>query len=251
MASINIENVLWAAGFFGHAALLYILLRKNRARTFPIFTSWIFFMLVRSMLLFAVRSLASKHVYFNVYWTAVVPDYILQLGVLYEICRLVLLPYKKSLPRIALYGLIVLVGGSAFVAFLMASSTHPSTVKLLYSILRFNLAFSLLRCGIFATITIFSDVLGLSWKHHVQRLALGLAVYSLGDVCVDAVRAVATPGAGIFGWIGYFRTLGYLAALAIWIFSFFEKEPARGTLSPEAEVFLGNLQRRLSVGRRA
>jgi hypothetical protein len=65
------------------------------------------------------------------------------------------------------------------------------------------------------------------------------------------VRAVVSPGAGVLGWIDYFRTLSYLAALAIWIFSFFEKEPARGTLSPEAEVFLGNLQRRLSVGRRA
>ena len=249
---MNSGNVLWAAGFLGHAALLFILLRKDRARSFPIFTSWIFFMLARSVLLFAVRSLASKHLYFNIYWSAVVPDYILQLGVLYEICGRVVLPYKKALPRMAIYGLIVLLGVSALIASLAASFAHPATIKLLYnSILRINLAFSLLRCGVFVAITIFSDVLGLSWKHHVQRLALGLAVYSIADVCDDAVHALSAPSAGVLNWIDYFRAVSYLAALAIWTFSFFQKEPARGTLSPEAKVFLGTLQRRLSVGRGA
>lgn len=252
MLSVNLDDGLWAAGFIGHAVLLFILLRKQRARSFPVFTAWIAFMLARTALLFAVRHWAGRQAYANVFFSAIIPDYVLQLAVLYEICRRVLRPYRGTVPRFALFGLALLLAVCILGAFLITYFVHPTAVRNFYaSILRLNLAFSLLRCGIFAAITIFADFLGLSWKHHVQRLAFGLAIYSIADVCADAVRAFALPSSGVLGWIDYVRIFGYLMALLVWNFSFFQNEPVRGTLSPEAEVFLGNLHRRLSIGRGA
>lgn len=252
MFSLNLDDGLWAAGFIGHAVLLFILFRKKRARVFPFFTAWVAFMFLRTILLFGVRHMGGKGAYFNVFWSAVIPDYILQAGVLYGVCFHVISPYKRAAPKIALYVLAVLVALGTMTAFWFASTASASAMHTVYGMIRrVNLGFSLLRCAIFVGITIFADVLGLTWRHHVQRLAAGLAIYSFADVLSDAVLIYAAPQTALANTIIHLHSFGYLMALLVWNFSFFQNEPVRGTLSPEAEIFLGNLHRRLSIGREA
>lgn len=248
---MNPTVVFWVAGFLAHAVLCFVLLRKGGFRSFPIFTGWIAFMLVRSIVLFIVSHWFGVRAYYNVYWSAVIPDYILQVGVLYEICRNVINAYRRSFPKTALYalGALVVLGSAASVS--LATMVDMAALQVGYAaILRLNLGFSLVRCAVFAAITLFADALGLNWRHHVQRLATGLAIYSLADLSTDAIRIFVQPGSMSDHALGYVGSAAYLTAVAVWTFSFFQEEPVRGTLSPAAEVFIGNLHRKFSLGRR-
>ena len=79
--------IRWVLGFIANIGLLYTILAKSRIVRFPIFSSVIAFQILRTMSLFAVRTLAGKRAYFDTYWSFAVIDYILQLCLIAEIAR--------------------------------------------------------------------------------------------------------------------------------------------------------------------
>jgi len=87
-----LDVVLWLASFLGDAALFVVLLCRHRSREFPVFTIMMGFETLLSPLLYAVYRSGSEYWYARVYWTSNLIDFVLQLGIIFEIVRIVLRP---------------------------------------------------------------------------------------------------------------------------------------------------------------
>src|SRR5277367_462599 len=87
-----LDNALWAASLIGHVALVIVLLTKKRARAFPVFTTFVAFGALRTVLLFFVLRDGSKEAYFLAYWITGFGDYVFQVALLFEIARDLLRP---------------------------------------------------------------------------------------------------------------------------------------------------------------
>src|SRR5882762_3959874 len=87
-----LDNVLWAASFIGHVALLCILMLRKRWRAFPVFTLYNAYHVIQTAVLFLVYHYGSRHAYGKSYWALAVGAFIFQLGWIYEIAKDVLRP---------------------------------------------------------------------------------------------------------------------------------------------------------------
>src|SRR6266568_5084280 len=167
-------SYLGAAGLAGQAALLFVLFFRKQAASFPVFTAWIGYLTLETFGLIVFRNFASNHSYFVAYWAGAIPDYVLQLALLYEIARSVLLPNHRRTPAKAFWILGVLVFLSLLITIFVVSHARHDTLSMINSAIeRTNLTFSLLRCLLFASITIFADLLadGFCYRLLVDNLA--------------------------------------------------------------------------------
>ena len=86
------DEALWAAGLVGNAVLFAALILRQRWRGFPVFSVLIGFYVARTVLLFAMYRYSSAIWYARVYWFAASMDFGLQLGVVWEVARIVMRP---------------------------------------------------------------------------------------------------------------------------------------------------------------
>ena len=86
------DKILWAVGFVSTALLLAVLLARSRWREFPVFTAYAAFGVTRTIALFFIYSHGWRTLYAAVYWSALLLDFALQLGIAVEIARIVLRP---------------------------------------------------------------------------------------------------------------------------------------------------------------
>lgn len=250
----NIDNVLFLASLTGQAVLLVALLRRKLHKEFPIFFAYIAYVLVTDPLLILWMRLlhvpsgamASSPMYFRAFFAFKVPEYMLGLGVLFEVGRNVLLPVKRSLPSgsLVVFGVLMLVAGC--VTYFLAA--HSSSGALLTSMgglyITVSLTNAILRVACFLVIAIFAQMLGIGWKNHVMQLATGLAFYGAVDLIVRMAHAMLSSGtnAGIyytqFRLLDQFRVISYLSTLIFWCWSFTRQEAPRKEFSPQMAGFL-------------
>ena len=87
-----LDNLMWAAGFLGHVALLFVLLIRRRWEQFPILTCFAAYEAMVTITLFLVSRYGSQHAYAITYWVFGAGDILFQLGLIFEISRTVLRP---------------------------------------------------------------------------------------------------------------------------------------------------------------
>ena len=85
-------QVLWAAGLLEIAALFFVLLIRERWRTFPVFTSWIGFQVLRAIVFYPIYRYGDHAIYALVYWSTAAIDLVLQIAIVFELARIVLKP---------------------------------------------------------------------------------------------------------------------------------------------------------------
>jgi hypothetical protein len=239
-----LDNILWAAGFIGHAALLLVLLSRGRWRQFPVFTCLSAYEALASITLFLVSSHGTKHGYFVTYWVFAACDILFQLAIIFEIARVVLRP-TGSWVRDARSSFILAGAVGAAVALGLCLVVKPlgSSTLGIWEI-RGNLFTALLDCELFLAMLYASNRLGLEWRNHVMGLAQGLTAYAFGAVASDMAHM-------ILGWSHEFLVLDhllmclYLAVLVYWIFTFWRPEPERAPLSSEMKDYLVALHSRV------
>ncbi|HEY0794674.1 MAG TPA: hypothetical protein VGD64_02725 [Acidisarcina sp.] len=250
----NIDSVLFAASLAGQVILLLVLYKRKLYKEFPIFFVYVAYVLATDPLLILwmhllhipSAELASSPMYFRAFFTFKVPEYILGVGVLFEIGRNVLLPVRRSLPSgsLVLFGLLMLVGGG--ITYLLAA--HSASGKLLTSMggiyITVALTNAILRIACFMVIAIFAQMLGIGWKNHVVQLVTGLAFYGAVDLIVRMTHARLSSGANVGTYIIQFRLLdelrviSYLSTLTFWCWSFTRQEAPRKEFSPQMAGFL-------------
>ena len=238
----GLDGVLWALGIVGEVLLIGILFFRGLQRIFPIFTAYLFWVLISDpILLFVGYNPHNKLTYTQVYFVFSVVQFFLELSVLIEIGANVLRPAKGSLPKtglMVLAGFILVIGivGFFFATHLNAATlTHPRTTFVA------DCTMAILRLATFLVIAALAQVLGLGWKNHVLQLASGLAFYAAVTLIVELAHSNLRGGpdyASQFYALDRLRVAGYLCSLSYWCFAFVRKEAPRKEFSPQMAQLL-------------
>ena|SRR5215469_4701046 len=239
-----LDNVLWAAAFVANVALLLVLVRKERWREFPVFTSWIMFQVLLNFALFSIYRYGSARLYEIVYWSSVVLDFALQIGVVFEMARIVLRPtgtwLRDARSRFLLFGSLgaLLAAGIAFVV-------HPSAYGSLDAWeIRGNLFTSMCICELFLVMMMSANRLGLQWNHHVMGLSRGLTAWAMVSFCVDALQGLLGR-APVFTMLDQTRNIAWIGAVIYWSVIFWKPQAERLPLSPAMQKYLIELHARV------
>jgi hypothetical protein len=239
-----LDNALWAASLFGHAALLLIVIVRRRVREFPVFTLFVASEVFRTSLLFFVFRYGTKHGYFLAYWITGFANYLFQVALIFEIGRNVLRPTGRwvleARKSFLMWGAVGLS-----VAAIMASEVGPLQSKGLdLWDTRVTIFTALMTCGLFLAMVTAANRLGLRWRSQVFAIGQGLFLWAfislLGDV-----------GHTALGWnrdfilFDYVRMFTYLAVLLFWNITFWLPERERAELSPDIRAYLVAAHERL------
>jgi hypothetical protein len=239
-----LDNILWAAGFVGHVALLVVLLVRGRWRVFPVFTWLIGYQALVTAVLFLISRNGSRHAYAVAYWTTAGGDFVFQLALIFEIARVVLRPTgtwvrdaRASFVTAGTIGAVI-----AFVLCLTVKPLIPSALSVWE--VRGDLFTALLTCELFMAMLYASNRLGLEWRNHVMGLAQGLTAWAFIAMASDLAHIV-------LGWsreflvLDHFLMFVYLGALVYWIVTFWLPERSRAPVSAEMRDYLVALHSRV------
>ena len=239
-----LDFALWAANCLGEAVLFTILIYQRRWREFPVFTALIGYEAVILAALYLTYLCCSQVWYARIYWSYALFDFFLQLGVIWEIARIVLRPtgtwVRDARKQFILWG----TAGILLAAALPWLVTPPAATLLHRWEVRGNLFTSLVICELIAVVTRTSKSLGLGWRNHVMALGNGWTAWAVVAILVDGLHSY-------FGAERYFRELehvrmfAYLAALSYWMVQFWLEEPARQPISPELSAYIQALHMRI------
>jgi hypothetical protein len=242
-----LDELVAVVGLLAEIVLLVILLVRRQYVGFPLFTLYVAFNLLSDIGVAVVAAAYPIHTASFLAFTLLPLQYLLDLGVLFEIGCKVLRPSRSSLPvgSIRVFvGLMVvaLVGGT-----LLAWQFHDSANKLLAIKRPLDLTDSFLRMLMFVAIAGFAQILGIGWKDKVLQLATALSFASAADLIVSlAVRHAAR-----FSDLDPIRGFAYLLELVFLVWVFTTKELPRREFSPQMERFLVTLAGRAKVARTA
>ena len=241
----KLDDVLWAVGFIGHAALLCVLVLRGRSKAFPIFTLLIGFDTLLTIGLYFLYAHGAQLWYGRVYWTYAVVDFALQIGVVLEMAWIVLKPtgawVRDARKQFVTWALV----GSAMAAILAWGVSPPGLEGMAAWEVRGSLFTSMVTCELVLAMALSSTRLGLGWRSHVMALGEGLAVWSLVAVAVDGLQSFL-GSAQQFAILDHVRMLVYCAALGYWIVQFWLPEPVRRPISPELHNYILALHRKVT-----
>lgn len=244
MAFSTLDDVLWAAGFIGHVALTSVLLVRGRSREFPIFTSFVAYQALTSVLLFLVHAYGIRKGYFLAYWITGFGNYLYQVAVIYEIARDVLRPTGRWVIE-ARRSFFLWSGLGLVVAVVLASQLgQPQSKGLNLWDARVTVFTAMLTCELFLAMSTAANRLGLQRRSYVVALGLGLTVWA----CVALVEDFAHAALGWdreFAGLAHVDEIVYLLVLGYWIAVFWLPEKARAPLSPEMRQYLLALHQRV------
>lgn len=253
------DQALWLAGFLGEVTLATVLFTRREYRRFPIFLAWLVLLIALDPILFLLTKYASNLTYYKVYPLTQILDFGLQSGVLIELAHSVLRPER---PRISnrLIGFIVGVTSVAFLAALIWILNQTSESQRVFQAFAraqdLNFVFAFLRLMLFAIIAGCSQMLGITWRNHVIRLAAGLAFYSAVSVIIQLSlshlpQSNAESYLFSYSLLNHTQVIAYLCALAFWVWSFVQKDAPRREFTPQMQrilVTISKAARRDRVG---
>lgn len=239
MGQQEIDSIIMFAGYIATVALVVVMIYRGLNKSFPIFTCYLVYGLITDPLLYWILS-HKPDLYPTAFAVFSATDFTFQLGVLLEIAMNVIRPVKRSLPPhiIWVLGLFLLVASvvSGAIAFKVLPHSTPSHFVDAIQ-MRMSLGMALLRMGIFVSIAVFAQLLGIGWKNHVLQLATGLAFYSAVSLIVETAHSRASLGPQ-FHALDQMVAASYVSTLLFWIWSFAQQEVARKEFSPQMQNFL-------------
>jgi hypothetical protein len=241
------DRCAWAAGLCGQILLLLVLLIRRRAKSLPIFTVYIAWSVLSTVVLTVVLLHQSQRVYFYAYWYTVFIDEALQLLVFYELAVHVFCPTGSwaSDVRRTFFGL---VGASTLLAFLLTWLAHPvARLPIQTFLLRSNFFSAALLSELFVGTMVLSVTVGLPWKTHVARIAQGLGAFSITCVAMDIASNYVGIGRDthIFNKLGRLQVLAYVTCEIYWIVTLWQDAPAPRELLEAVRMKLYTLQRQV------
>lgn len=207
-----LQHVIWSAGLAGHVVLLAVLVSGGRARRFPLFTSLIFFEIVRTLALSYIVGHLPAHVLSTAVFGLDAAEIFLEFATLAELVLNVLAPLDRF-RRISL-ALLLLFSGVAVV--LRLAPVRHYSVHDAPLLLHFLLAVLFLEWVILLALLL--RPLHLKWRSGAVAISLGFGVYSAALIFAGAYFSVGREMRD-FVFFSYLRIGIYLAVLLWWILS--------------------------------
>jgi len=184
----TLDTFLWVVGFLDYGILLAILVAKHRARRFPVFTSMVVFIDLRTIALFLIHRHGSIAAYTNTYWILAFVDVALQLMVLYEAASKVFSPGGQWAPGIR-RTFFWIIAVSLLVASCLTWLCEPPDTSLLETIAqRGNFFASVLVSELFVGMIFLSVTTGLPLRTHVARIVQGLGIPAIVGILLEALQ---------------------------------------------------------------
>jgi len=246
----TVDNALWAASLIGHVALVLILVLRRKLREFPVFSTFIAFSALVTILLFFVHRFGTNHQYFLAYWITGGANYLFQVGLIVEIARNVLRPTGRWVLE-ARKSFLIWAAVGLGIAAIMAYELGPSQSKgIELWDTRITVFTALMTCGLFLAMMTAANRLGLRWRSQVYAVGQGLFIWSLISLFGDVAHTA-------LGWnrefvvLDYVQMFAYLAVVVFWGITFWFPEKERAELSPEIRAYLVAAAARLEYDRSA
>jgi len=182
--------------------------------------------------------------YKEVYWSSVLIEFLLELGVIVEIARIVLRP-TGTWVRDAKKQFILLGAAGILIAAALPFLVTPPAASFLHRLeVQGDLFTSLVICELIAVVTRTSKNLGLGWRNHVMALGNGWTAWAVTAILVDGLHSYF-GAERYFTGLEHVRMVVYLAVLGYWAVQFWLEEPARRPISPELNAYIQDLHRRI------
>jgi hypothetical protein len=239
-----LDWILVVATSLGNTALFAALIIKHRWRNFPVFTAYMGFETVLGPVLYALVQYGSWRWYARVYWSSSLIEFALQLGIVFEIARIVLRPtgtwVRDARKQFILWGAV----GILFAAALPYLVSPPAPFLLDRLMVRGFLFTSLVICELIAVVTRTSKSLGLGWRNHVMALGNGWTAWAVVAIMVDGLHSYF-GAQRYFSQLDHMKMLAYLAALGYWVVQFWLEEPARQPISPQLREYILDLHQKI------
>jgi hypothetical protein len=239
----GIDRFVWAVSFFETLALALVLIGRGRWRQFPIFTCWLIFITVRSIALFAFYQHDSRYWYTMVYMICLALDFAFQMGVVFEIARIVLRPtgtwVRDARRFFASTGLLGILVAVLFAWWITPSATSAHRVWET----RTNLFTSLVICELFVVMSLAANRVGLAWRSHVMAIGQGLTLWSSTMVIKDMLQSF--PGTQLIYMSLDRIRVTYMIAIGWIIIELWREEPERKPISSDLQEYILALHKRV------
>ena len=244
----GLDFLFWAAGLAANAALLFVLVYRNRARTFPIFTALIALNVIRTIVLYLVQRLASHGTYFTSYWSLTALDTVLQFGIVYEIAAIVFRPAGTWARDVRLRFVALLFPCIGIALALSWLDSPPSRTWVQAAVARGNLCAESLMSELFVLMLALSISAGLPWKTHVARIAQGLGTYSLVSLALQTGQSYfgVDRQFPMYVSLSHIRMIAYLGCVSYWIATLWVQVEQALPMSDELRKSLFALQARVA-----
>jgi hypothetical protein len=244
MELTGFDRFVWATGFCCHILLLLVLFRRGRARSFPIFTTFIVFNVARTIILYFVyRDLPAD--YIHAFWYLDVPDDALWFLVLFEVALHVFRP-TGVWARDVWKSFIGVAFVSAVVALPLTWLAVPSTATLARAlVVRGTFFCAVLMSELFVGMLALSATEGLPWKTHVARIAQGLGAFSVVCVVTYTISNYYGNEPLVFAVLASLRNAVYVVCEGYWIVMLWQEAPAPRELPESMLTQIYALQRQV------
>lgn len=236
-ASEWIPSVFVVLTALAQAAILAVLVKRNKRSEYPVFFLYNAFAIVGALtLLISHAAKVSVAQYFWSYWGLNTVLMLLEMGLMYEIFVKALKPYNglidlgKMLFRWALAFLMIAAALTSF-------ATHnPTLEKCVAFVSQLEQSLRLMQCGLLLLFFLFERRLGLAWRSHTISIGLGLGVSSSLSLIISYMHTRFAQWNTTLDIVDYTQ---YLAVMAFWAVCFYMREPERSNVleSPSKLIF--------------
>ncbi|MGH9531288.1 MAG: hypothetical protein ACRD2Q_02785 [Terriglobales bacterium] len=229
-------NVLWLTPALVRLGLVLFMLHQRLYHEFPAFFSYLTYHVLKTAALVLLID-RSPWGYFYTFWIGEALGFVLVFAVIYEIMRHVLRPYDAlwDVGRKLFFGVagLLLVLAVVSAADTTAGADHNALMAWIYATGR---SLRIVQCGLLGFLLLFSTYFGITWRHRVFGIALGLGLYASVELAATAVRSEV-------GWIGddiyrQVRMVLSSCSVLIWAAYLLKPEPARVAVGrvPQTQV---------------
>ncbi len=212
------NHLIWAAGLFGHVLLLGVLFTRRRVASFPWFTLFIVFYLLRSVGLAAALHFSGHPAHRFALLILDITDVLLQCAVLAELTWIALRPLS-GLRRFTLP--LLLVGSGILIVMRLAPAGY-SSLRMDLVLLHFLLSVLMVEWAI--VLGFLLRPLRLSWRTHVAALSFGFGIYSAALLVGGGYFTIGREMSD-YVFFSFFRITVYLLVLLWWAVALWLKEP--------------------------
>jgi len=260
----TMEDVLWTFTFAGHLVLLVVLLGRDRARRFPLFTAGVALIAFRVLTGRLLNNRLPQLTFIEFMLITMALSVVIGLLVLLELARHT---FARAQRGAWVAGALAVMLAGALVVWKWGSWPAWDAVKggsvwqfldlIVQKGSRLLDVETILVCGL---ITVLGRRFGAGWRTHTQRIAIGLSTVSISQLSLQAVwesivRHVRADPSMIRSMADQQRILGlgskltnankvvFIAALVWWIITLWFDEPGTANAAtPEGTVIQAEVE---------
>jgi hypothetical protein len=232
---VLVERILWFLPAFVQVAISVFMVRRKLHRELPWFFSYTILQASQATLAWFIRHEMPHYFYF--YWGIEFVSAIVELGVIYEIFRNVVLRYE-GIQRVGFTMYRWFAVALLVIATMMAANGPDLNIAAMQGIVTLERGLRIIQVGLLVFLFIFASYLGLSWRNRLFGVGLGFGFFASVELALAAVSTeLGITGSHLYALL---KPIAYNCTVLIWAVYVFQREPVAKPITsiPETEMAL-------------